>query len=273
MVMANVEPTNEYDILAEHYDRAYNAKLGNRAEEIGILRYLVDVYQPDAQSLLDLGTGTGAVPRGFSGQIDDIVGIDTSPEMLKIARHEAPEATFIEADMSDFEVSRDFDVVTCLFNAINHLRGIDKWEQLFNRVNQHLSPGGIFIFDTVSIGLMRRLSSYEGADLWAMEGGSYEFDVSQIEDGSDDYRTAFTVNVEEEDGSERVITGNLYQFAYPLAQVEAVAAKHLQPLLAFDLVPRPLRDGRLKRVSDESIRPTFVYTKNEESVSEPTTAV
>jgi ubiquinone/menaquinone biosynthesis C-methylase UbiE len=97
-----------------------------------------------AESILDLGSGTGetamATLRRHLGAT--LVGIDSSEDMLSIARHRLPSATFIVAGLEDPLPEGPFDVVVSAF-AIHHLDAEQK-ALLFRRVSEVLTAGGRF---------------------------------------------------------------------------------------------------------------------------------
>jgi SAM-dependent methyltransferase len=257
--MTSGEPTSDYDVLAENYDRAYDPAMDGRVAEIAVVKTLVDYYQPNATSLLDLGTGTGRILREFRGRINELVGVDSSPGMLDVARQAVPEATLVEADISSFDLGREFDVELCLFNTINHLHGLDTWGKFFKTAERHLSPGGILIFDIMSLGAMQALASYKEPDSWQVENGKYTHEVKKRGDGGNDFTTSFTL-VDESTSPSRVTTGQLHQSAYALAEVENVITG-LEQELAFDFIPDLVEAGKIIKATDNSIRPTFVYRK------------
>jgi SAM-dependent methyltransferase len=111
---------------------------------------------PQASSLLELGCGTGAVLAELP-ELPSLTGIDLSPGMLSIARSKVPAATFIEGDMAAFNLGRQFDVVICVFDTLNHLDTFDRWISLFDCVHVHLADDGIFVFDVVTVEEFRRL--------------------------------------------------------------------------------------------------------------------
>ena len=78
--------------------------------------------------------------------------------MLSVARAKVPAATFIEGDMAAFALGRQFDVVICVFDTLNHLTSFDQWISLFDCVRAHLVDGGIFAFDVVTVEGFRRIS-------------------------------------------------------------------------------------------------------------------
>jgi SAM-dependent methyltransferase len=50
----------------------------------------------DLKSVLDVGTGTGLFAEAFSPSVEKVVGIDTNPEMLGVAKEYLPTAKFLE---------------------------------------------------------------------------------------------------------------------------------------------------------------------------------
>ena len=49
--------------------------------------------------------------------------------------------------MSDFQFNNSFDLITCNYDAINHLTLFEDWQKMFNKVYDHLKVGGFFTFD------------------------------------------------------------------------------------------------------------------------------
>jgi len=258
--MADSEALSDYGVLAPHYDPIYDAELGQRAEEIAVARGVVEAFRPGVRSLLDLGTGTGAILSGFKGLVGELVGVDTSPEMLVVARDRLPEAEFVEADMSEFELGREVDAVMSLFNSINHLDGFDKWRRLFSKTEQNLSPGGVFIFDMLTPGFMDSLAANRDAHRWPFDGGKYTVIVEP--DGPNRYTAGFTVELDGQDSSPQTpVTGNLYETVYPVQEVKAALDESFELLLDFDAKVGIVETGVLEPATDDSVRAMFVCRK------------
>lgn len=103
-----------------------------------------------AGTILDLGSGTGetaaAVLACHPGAT--LLGIDSSPDMLNIARARMLAATFQVGRIEDPLPPGPFDIVVSAF-AIHHLDGPAKAD-LFRRVARALAPAGSFaILDVV----------------------------------------------------------------------------------------------------------------------------
>lgn len=143
----------DYAGFARFYDRI----MGDRTAEIGRIRRYIGTHRPGARSLLELGCGTGALLSGLAADLS-VTGIDRSPEMLSIAERTVPGARLVQADMTEFTLECRFDVVMCMFDTLNHVTTLDGWLRLFQCAHEHLSEGGLFIFDVNTTVRLRRLA-------------------------------------------------------------------------------------------------------------------
>lgn len=98
-----------------------------------------------ARTVLDLGSGTGETAIATLKRHPDatLIGIDSSEDMLSIARQQLPSATFMVSRLEDSLPYGPFDVVVSAF-AIHHLNGEEK-ARLFRRIADGLTPGGRFV--------------------------------------------------------------------------------------------------------------------------------
>ncbi|MCA9598201.1 MAG: class I SAM-dependent methyltransferase [Myxococcales bacterium] len=101
----------------------------------------------DADSVLELGCGTGRV----LSQLDDdgrrLVGVDVNTEALARAREVAPSARLVAADMRELALGEKFARVIAPFNALYCLRDTAELARTLTRVAEHLEPGGTFAAD------------------------------------------------------------------------------------------------------------------------------
>ena len=102
---------------------------------------------------IDIGTGSAkiAIPLIESGL--EVVGVDPSEEMLKIAsinaRNRGVKLTLIKNDCENIELTRvDFVTATC--DVINYVSTIAQVKKLFKKVYDSLKVGGYFVFDVSS---------------------------------------------------------------------------------------------------------------------------
>lgn len=128
---------------AHIYDAVYSDK--DYAGEARRLKAFIAEHKRSAgNALLDVACGTGGhVPY----LRDDFVyeGLDLDPELLAIARERHPGIVFHQGDMIDFDLGRQFDVVTCLFSSIGYVREVPKLDQAIATLARHLLPGGILV--------------------------------------------------------------------------------------------------------------------------------
>jgi len=144
---ASAKPSH-YNKEAEHYD-AFNEK--NSAT---INQFIEKTFEKQKiKTVLDLACGTGSqvfwlIKRGF-----EVVGVDISSKMLKIAKEKAQkeklDITFIKGDMRSTQAG-EFDAVITIFNAIGHLTKQD-FEKAIQNIHANLKPRGLYVFDIFNI--------------------------------------------------------------------------------------------------------------------------
>ena len=103
--------------------------------------------------VLDLGCGTGKMTLEIAKRGYDMTGVDSSPEMLDIARESAEilkkeqDVLWLCQDMRNFELYGTVDVVVSCLDCINHLTSAKDLRKCFSLVHNYLIPDGLFIFD------------------------------------------------------------------------------------------------------------------------------
>ena len=95
---------------------------------------------------LDLACGTGILCRILQDSGVEEAGMDFSAGMIQIARENNPEISFDVADMITYRPAKQFDLVTCTGDAVNHIGDLSNVEKIFQNVYAYLSPGGWFVF-------------------------------------------------------------------------------------------------------------------------------
>ena len=166
-----------YDAFARFYD----AVQGERTEHAAYVRGLIVRYHGTARTVLELACGTGSILRQLRRDFA-VAGVDLSPAMLAVAAEKVPEARLVQADMTAVSLGESFDVVLCLYDSINHLLSYSQWEALFDRVREHLAPGGIFIFDINTEMRLRELAAQPQQAIWFGDGNLLLLNVVGAED-------------------------------------------------------------------------------------------
>jgi SAM-dependent methyltransferase len=148
-----------FDRSAELYDAFYDALGKDYAGEAGSLRERIGVLRPEAATLLDVACGTGRHLEYLSRTLR-CVGLDINPGLLAVARRRCPQVTFVEADMTDFDLGQRFDAVTCLFSSIGYVVTERRLTDAVLRMARHLNLG-LFTWEQYVAAFERALLSTE----------------------------------------------------------------------------------------------------------------
>ena len=108
--------------------------------------------------LLDVGCGTGKsflplLERGFQ-----VTACDISPDMVELAQRKAGRRVDVYvADMRRLPVFGEFDLITCIDDAINHLLSAGEVADALGSVRENLAPGGLLVFDVNTLAAYRQV--------------------------------------------------------------------------------------------------------------------
>ena len=121
---------------------------------------------------MDVGCGAGPLTKALVDAGFDVTGVDTSAELLELARARVPTAHFIHASIYDAQI-RDYDAVVAVGEPLTYHRESADAEDLvsgfFERVAEALPPAGLLIFDVIGLGepsLAGR--TWKSGDDWAV---------------------------------------------------------------------------------------------------------
>lgn len=131
--------------LAPYYDDLVGEK-DYRAETRFLESLARRLVRSRGKAWLDVGCGTGR-HLSFLRQHYSVTGVDASREMLRVARRRLPGIPLVLGDMRDFHLGETFDVLSCLYSAIGHLRTERDLEATFANFARHLKPGGVAIIE------------------------------------------------------------------------------------------------------------------------------
>ena len=139
----------EYGFTAEFYDHV--APYAER----GDVGFFVEMAQAAGGPVLEIGCGTGRVliPTARAGI--EIVGLDLSPSMLAVCRSNLAQESaetqarvrLVEGDMRDFDLDRQFALVTLPFRPFQHLTSVEDQIACLTTIHRHLAPGGRLVLD------------------------------------------------------------------------------------------------------------------------------
>jgi ubiquinone/menaquinone biosynthesis C-methylase UbiE len=112
--------------------------------------------------LVDLACGTGntAIPWARARRLR-VIGVDVSEAMLRVARRKSDRVQWVRQDLTRLRLDVLADVVTCHFDALNHVLDAGDLQRIFDRVGRLLRPGGVFLFDLNTRFMLEWLSTSE----------------------------------------------------------------------------------------------------------------
>jgi SAM-dependent methyltransferase len=139
---------SSYKLLALYYDRLFEpirAPMGRVREKV-----LADILGR-AEAACDLACGTGTTAVELARRGIRMYAVDASHGMCRLARQKAREAgvrvRVLHADMRSFRLPETVDLVTCEFDAVNHVPRKADLDRVARAVAKALRPGGWFFFD------------------------------------------------------------------------------------------------------------------------------
>ena len=141
-----METEKSYESFARVYDELMdNVPYGKWAARI--LQVLKE-QGIDGGLALDLGCGTGKMMLQLGQAGYDMIGVDSSLDMLQIAREKCPaDYLFLLQDMRSFELYGTVAVTVSVCDSINYVKDPEELKEVFRLVNNYLDPGGLFLFD------------------------------------------------------------------------------------------------------------------------------
>lgn len=139
--------TSTYDQWAEIYDSVYS-----------YVREDIPFYVEEARRaggpVLELGCGTGRVAIPIAKAGVEVVGLDSSPAMLEVARRKLRNLrgrraylTLVQADMRDFALDQKFNLAIIPFRGFLALLTVEDQIKALLNIRRHLAPGGKLVFN------------------------------------------------------------------------------------------------------------------------------
>lgn len=140
---------DSYSELASCYDLFMDETPYDRWMQYILEKF--DKYIVPKELVLDLGCGTGTLTQMLADEGYDMIGVDSSAEMLEMAQEKRVESgldiLYLMQDMREFELYGTVRAVVSVCDSVNYLLSNEDVIQTFKLVNNYLDPKGIFIFD------------------------------------------------------------------------------------------------------------------------------
>ena len=136
----------------ENFARVYDTFMDNvpYGEWAGFLTGLLREYGIRDGILLDLGCGTGSLTQILAESGYDMIGVDSSSDMLEIAMEKQEKTPglpgkilYLLQDIREFELYGTVRAVISSCDSLNYLTREEDLLQAFCLVNNYLDPGGL----------------------------------------------------------------------------------------------------------------------------------
>ncbi len=146
--MLRTSRNRPYKWLAEYYDQIFPTF--RSPIDAGRQRVIGRIL-PRVASACDLACGTGTTALALAREGIKMFAVDLSPVMCRLAREKARRARLplrvLCADMRKFRLPESVDLITCEYDALNHVPRKADLRRVAKAVARALKPGGYFYFD------------------------------------------------------------------------------------------------------------------------------
>jgi SAM-dependent methyltransferase len=167
-------PTDSDNIvpLYRRHAQAYDRLRGRSLFE----RSWLDTFAamlPEGGSVLDIGCGMGEpIARDLIGRGFAVTGIDSSPQLIAMARARFPQQSWIVADMRALSIGQSFDGLLA-WDSFFHLTPNDQ-PRMFAVFRDHAAPRAALMF-TSGPAHGEAIGTFEGEPLYHASLGSEEY--------------------------------------------------------------------------------------------------
>lgn len=234
-----------YDALTSNVDYSQMAKA---------IEGYISVRRPTSNILLDVACGTGNLSVELSKLGYDVIGTDSSCEMLSEAVKKAydleKQILFLNQSMDELDLYGTVGIAVCTLDSINHITDKNQLDKAFSKVSLFLEEDGLFIFDINTpykhnVVLADNTFVYDCEDVYCVWQNSTE-------------NSKTTINLdffENEDGVYYRSSESFYEVAYTTDEIESLLLKN-----GFHVIEK-YDDYTLEQVKEETQRIVYVVGK------------
>ena len=139
---------NEYKKFSYYFDEVVSSL------DYDLWLEFIEPYLKNGDTILDLACGSGTLLTMLKLKGYDCEGLDLSSDIIDIANEKAKinhlRIPYYVEDMTDFNLNKQYDMITCFFDSVNFLKTKEDIDNMFTCVKKHLKKDGLFIFDIFS---------------------------------------------------------------------------------------------------------------------------
>lgn len=166
---------NDYDAIAPFYDIEH----AHFDEDLDMYRNFAELC---GGKILELACGSGRLLLPLAREGYTLTGVDTSAEMLALARQELEQAgltkrcQLVQQDMCTLQLPDKYRLALIALGSFGHILTRSQQQQVLAMLHQHLSKGATFILD-ISNEDARYMEDLSGQMLhqgtWQQADGAY----------------------------------------------------------------------------------------------------
>ncbi|MCR5345976.1 MAG: methyltransferase domain-containing protein [Lachnospiraceae bacterium] len=197
--------------------------------------YIIDIlkeYGITNGILCEIGCGTGKMTKLLSDRGYDMIGIDSSADMLDIAhdkRGNDGKILYLNQDMKEMELYGTVRAFISCCDSVNYLLSGEELLTTFKLVNNYLDPKGLFIFD---MNTMYKYKELLAENVFAENRDDASFIWENFYDEDEKINEYDLTLFVKEDELYRKYEEVHYQKAYDIEEVEELIEKSGLKLLA-----------------------------------------
>jgi SAM-dependent methyltransferase len=114
--------------------------------------WLAGLHPGDGRASLELGVGTGRIALPLADLTGEVVGVDSSAEMLDVLREALAERPLpvepVLADMRDYSDERDYGLVLCVCGTLSMVLDPDGQQRVLDTCARAVGTGGAVVIET-----------------------------------------------------------------------------------------------------------------------------
>lgn len=208
--------SDDLNIAYDRFASIYNEKWGSRSLDFlpAYWKHALHLV-PSEGKVLDLCCGTGQLAHALSYSGFQVVGLDCAAAMLRIARMNAPAATFVLGDVRAFRSSTRFNAALCVYDSLNHMMTLYELRRAFQTAHQCVMPGGVFAFDMNMEGKYAK----RWTGMFTVEGDDYRCNIKTTTD-MEQKTASFKAVIEDDIMRNQSLTVSLSQTWYSASIIE-----------------------------------------------------
>lgn len=132
-------------MTGEIYDLIYSKK-DYETEANQIAEIIKENCESGGNDLLEAACGTGTYMALLKDRFN-VEGFDLSSQQVEGAKSKLPGVRIEVADMTDFNMDKQYDAVVCLFSSIGYVQTPERLDRAIEALGRHIKPGGVLIVE------------------------------------------------------------------------------------------------------------------------------